>query len=247
MSGTWGRGNGLGWESPHLSPDLLSIPHSGPLPPLLPPQPRLGSGRGDSLGWWERAGPGSRRGSSGAETRSGGPVVREGQSHSESRGRAVTEPGSQSLTLSHPSHPAVAHSHAVSHAVLCTEPWRGTAQSHTLCLTERFPGGHLQPHDPQSHSESRGLTHRLTVVHSDTVLCPDCQLLHSQSNTITASHSSHDTALVSESLGLSPLACSHHWVPSIAQHRLGHRAEAGRMAPSSMTYTHRYAVSHTVT
>lgn len=59
-----GRGTGWGWGSPHLSPDLLLVTHSGALwlPLLLPPLPHQGSGGGDSLGWWERAGPGSRRG-----------------------------------------------------------------------------------------------------------------------------------------------------------------------------------------
>lgn len=55
LRGTCGRGNGLGWgeSSPVPSPPLDHL-----LLTLLPPLPRLGSGRGDSLGWWEGAGPG---------------------------------------------------------------------------------------------------------------------------------------------------------------------------------------------
>ena len=55
LRGTWGRGNGLGWGEPSPVP---SPPLDHLLLTLLLPLPRLGSGRGDSLGWWEGAGPG---------------------------------------------------------------------------------------------------------------------------------------------------------------------------------------------
>lgn len=101
----------------------------------------------------------------------------------------------------------------------------------------RVTGSHTVPPippsrgaQPRSHSP-----HRLTVIHSDTAVGPDCRQLHSQSNTITASHSSRDAVSAAQSLGLvSPLACGHPWVPSITQHQLGHRAEAGRMTVDDM-------------
>ena len=67
-----------------------------------------GRGRGRGVG-----------GGSSGETQSRGPVACEYQSRSESRATAAREPGSQSVTLSHPSHPAVTHnrSHAATHGV----------------------------------------------------------------------------------------------------------------------------------
>lgn len=147
------------------------------LPLPLPPLPLLGSGGVDSLGWWERAGPGSRRGSSGAETQSLGPAASEGHCCSSSRGRAVTEPGPQSFTLSHPSHPthpAMAHSqsHVATHSVTRSPihqamEWHST-EAHTEPHCKYILLMVTYSHAIHSHIQRTKVSpYRLTGIHSD--------------------------------------------------------------------------------
>lgn len=122
MRGLWGQGSGLGSGEPSPVPSPALDPLLQALPSLPPPLPCLGAARGDSLGWWEGAGPGNRSGELGAETQSRGPVACEYHSHSRSRGSShgVRVTASHPVPPIPPSHHTQSHSHAVtvSHVTL---------------------------------------------------------------------------------------------------------------------------------